>query len=179
MPLGALANYIGTTVQAIAILREHGLSSHSLVQIYAAIDTVGLLAADESIDRATSKTFCAWVDKYLIKQDGVNFTSLDLWSARCAVLHTFTTSSDITRAGGARELVYYQDSGQGKLDLFKEFAAIYENGRYVAVDLVALELALLRALREFYTDLERVPVSAKMTERLRQILQQHFPTPAP
>ena len=75
--MNALANYIGTTIQAIAMLREHGLSSHALVQIYAAIDTVGLLA-DETKDRATSKTFCAWVDKYLIKQDGVNFTSVDL-----------------------------------------------------------------------------------------------------
>ena len=176
--MNALANYIGTTIQAVALLREHGLPSHALVQIYAAIDTAGLLA-DDSKDRASSKTFCAWVDQYLIKQDGINFTSIDLWSARCAVLHTFTTSSDLSRAGEARELVYYQDSGKGKLDAFKEFTATFQNGRYIAVDLNALELALLRAFQEFYTLVASRPVTNKMAERMKQVLQQHEPEAAP
>jgi hypothetical protein len=36
----------------------------------------------------------------------LNVTSDDLWGARCGLLHTFTPSSDKSRAGIARQLKY-------------------------------------------------------------------------
>ncbi len=62
----------------------------------------GLAAAPE-IDDATGETFKGWCKKYLLARlqsiDGKPLEAVDLWAARCGVLHTSAPVSTLSRKG--------------------------------------------------------------------------------
>ncbi|MEQ1511480.1 MAG: hypothetical protein ABL934_02245 [Lysobacteraceae bacterium] len=100
----ALERFFLATAEALTTLNEKNLYGEGLVVAYSAIDSLGLLDAPPAQINASGPAFKAWVDKYLIKQKGVTFTSNDLWAARCVVLHTSTSESDLSRAASAKQL---------------------------------------------------------------------------
>jgi hypothetical protein len=67
---------------------EKKLSGPALILIYSGIDTVGWL--DSSEDYATRTSFMKWVDAYLLQAKPLQCTALELYAARCGLLHTFT-----------------------------------------------------------------------------------------
>jgi hypothetical protein len=77
----------------------------ALILIYAGIDTAAWLACT-SPDEGVRSRFCRWVDRWLVPAKQIGCTSLDLYGARCGVLHTFTSDSDLSRAGKARRICY-------------------------------------------------------------------------
>ncbi len=93
-----------SATKAIGTLFREDLLPHSLVIIYSTIDACGLLDAPAQQTVATGESFKAWVRKYVLSYPGLEFNELDLWSARCAVLHSFTSGSSLSNEGKAREL---------------------------------------------------------------------------
>jgi hypothetical protein len=93
-----------------------GLPEAGLVLIYSGIDTLGLLAAAPEIEDATGETFKGWCKKYLLARlqsiDGKPLEAVDLWAARCGVLHTSAPVSTLSRKGEAHEIWYWF---QGKI----------------------------------------------------------------
>ena len=73
-----------------------------LMLLYAGIDVVASLEAG----RAGPRAFRRWVNKYLLKAASLSCTALDLYGARCGILHTFSAKSDMSAKGQAREIVY-------------------------------------------------------------------------
>jgi hypothetical protein len=73
-----------------------------LTLLYSAID---VLAATDGHGK-TQKTFVAWVDKYMLPNTNLRFSALDLYAARCGIVHNFSAESDLSRAGKAKKLVY-------------------------------------------------------------------------
>src|SRR5439155_802130 len=55
--------------------------------------------------------FKKWVEDYMTADSKVAFTSEELWSARCGLLHTHTASSRLSRQGKARQLHYFRAHG--------------------------------------------------------------------
>jgi len=87
--------------------------------IYSGIDTLGLLAAAPEIDDATGETFKGWCKKYLLARlqsiDGKPLEAVDLWAARCGVLHTSAPVSTLSRKGEAHEIWYrFQGKDRGE-----------------------------------------------------------------
>ena len=76
-----------------------------LALMYATIDILASLERPADQEATGSKEFKQWVENYM-PLSVLNVTSDDLWAARCGLLHTFTPSSDKSRAGKARELHY-------------------------------------------------------------------------
>jgi len=76
----------------------------ALVLIYSAIDTTGWLDSTERF--STRTTFMCWVDNYLLKAKPLECTAIDLYAARCGLLHTFTPDSDLSLSGKARVINY-------------------------------------------------------------------------
>jgi len=72
------------------------LTAPALILIYSGIDTAGWL--DSSEDYATRTSFMDWVDAYLLKAKPLQCTAMDLYAARCGLLHTFTPDSKLTSA---------------------------------------------------------------------------------
>ncbi len=82
--------YFLAITKAVGTLFREQLYSHSLIIIYSTIDTCGLFDVLPTEAYATGATFKAWVKKYLLHYLGIEFKEIDLWAARCSVLHTFT-----------------------------------------------------------------------------------------
>jgi hypothetical protein len=156
-------------------LAERNFIGQALVVAYSAVDTFGLLDAPPKQISASGESFKLWATKYLLNQPGITFNAVDLWGARCAVLHTSTSESNLSRAGQARELVYYNgDSAHPAARDFAQRTARIDSGRYLAVNIADLFIALLNAMTKFAPDLHsKCEGDPHVAARLRKVLQIH------
>lgn len=120
------------------------LITPALVLLYSGIDTVGWLNSTEPF--ATKSTFISWVDEYLLKGTSISCTSLELYAARCGLLHTFSPDSKLSHEGKVRRICYAWGTGnvqncQRAIDLTSEseYVAIHINELYEAWQLGVLK----------------------------------------
>lgn len=95
---------------AIATCLNAELPEASLVLIYSGFDTFGLLAAAPGTLDASGDSYKQWCEKYILPRiksvEGDPVTAVDLWGARCGVLHTSTPLSKLEREGKAHQIWY-------------------------------------------------------------------------
>jgi hypothetical protein len=96
-----LSEGIRVTLQAINDCLERKQILPALVLLYTTIDVIGSLEHP----RATGPTFKSWVATYMLPS-GLPCSAVDLYAARCGVLHTLTINSDLRRQGKARAILY-------------------------------------------------------------------------
>jgi hypothetical protein len=94
-----------------ACIEKKAITS-ALVLIYSAIDTTGWLDSTETF--STRPGFIRWVDNYLLIAKPLKCTAIDLYAARCGLLHTFTPDSQLSSSGRARVICYA--FGEAKAD---------------------------------------------------------------
>jgi hypothetical protein len=168
-----------SAVEAAGIMFSKDPYGYFLVVIYSSIDTLGLLDAPPEQLSTTSSSFKAWATKYFLPQTSGDYDATELWAARCAILHTFTTESDLSRSGRARQLQYYFASG----DAARNFVAInnqIDNGAHVAVHLGDFGRAHVSSMQSFVPDLlAKCASSEAHARRLRNVLQIYPMQPAP
>ena len=176
-----IEGYFLATTKAVGTLFREQLLGHALIVIYSAIDTCGLLDAPPEQKSATGDSFKSWVKKYVLTFHGLEFNEIDLWAARCAVLHTFTSGSDLSKAGSARELQYYTgDKSAPHIQQFISFTKSYEGGKHLPVHYGDLCDAFFQAMKAFIPDLAANCLSSQAhLDRLRKVLQTHTHEPAP
>jgi len=88
--------------EAINENRERHRAIPTLVLLFTAIDSLGALETG----RATRQGFLSWVDEFLLGDAPAEWTALDLYAARCSILHTYTADSDLSEAGRAKRFMY-------------------------------------------------------------------------
>ena len=79
-----------------------------LTLLYAGIDVMASLEAAPG--EKVNVYFKRWVDTYLLSLTSWKCTAVDLYGARCAVVHTSTPDSDLSKRGAAK-VIYYAHSG--------------------------------------------------------------------
>lgn len=161
------------TVSAIGLLYANNLYGHVLIVVFSSIDTMGLLDAPPHQVSATGASFKAWVRSYLTPDPRVEFTDVDLWGARCAVLHTFTTESDLSKAGSAKELQYYGgDKATRDAQKFDTLMRTIHGGSHLPVHLDDLIEAFLAAFKSFIRMLDaNCKADPAYEARLSKVLQ--------
>ena len=171
----AISSYFLATIEATNTLYQKKLFGHLLVVIYSTIDTMGLLDAPANQTAATRESFKQWVKKYLPSVPGIDFNEIDLYAARCAVLHTFTTTSALSSAGHAKELQYYSgNKANAKVIQLVALAKSIQGGKHLLVNLEDLTLGLLEAIGKFAPDLDdKCNRDPECRRRLQDILQMH------
>jgi len=176
-----IEGYFLATTKAVGTLFREELYGHSLIIIYSTIDTCGLLDAPPSQSSATGSSFKAWVKKYLLTDPGIEFNEVDLWAARCSVLHTFTSESDLSKSGQARELQYYSgDKSAAHVQQFITFTKRHEGGKHLPVHYGDLCEAFFQAIKSFVSDLDANCTSSQQyNDRLCKIMQVHPYGPVP
>ena len=176
-----LEGYFLATTKAIGTLFKEDLLPHSLVIIYSTIDTCGLLDAPAAQTEASGDSFQNWVKKYVLKDPTIEFNEVDLWGARCAVLHTFTAQSRLSNAGKARQLVYYTgDKSDSHIQNLIAFTKSHENGAHLPVHYADLSNAVFAGMKAFVLDLAALcATSPAHLARLRKIVQTYAHEPAP
>jgi hypothetical protein len=76
----------------------------AVILIYSAIDAAAWLSCDN--DHHTRKDFISWVDAWMMPLGKLQCTATELYSARCGILHTFTSKTSLTKQGAARQICY-------------------------------------------------------------------------
>jgi len=75
-----------------------------LTLLYSGMDVMASLDLRASENNRDS--FVRWVDAYLLKDSPIECSALDLYAARCGVVHTFTADSRLYQEGRAKKIAY-------------------------------------------------------------------------
>jgi hypothetical protein len=75
-----------------------------LTLLYSAIDIFASL--ERQPNEGTRGSFVRWVDTYMLPNSALQFSSIDLYAARCGIVHAFSAESDLSRSGKARKIAY-------------------------------------------------------------------------
>ena len=124
----------------------------ALILIYATIDIVASLQRQEG--EGTRSSFVRWAESYLTPAAELDCSGIDLYAARCGILHTLTTEADLVHKGEAKRVVYAWGTAAAP--------KLQEASRLLGYDQVVVHVAILRdslrgAVARFLEDLERHP----------------------
>jgi hypothetical protein len=135
----------------------------SLILAYSAMDSMGWMYAASTSD-SVKKRFTSWVDRYALPSvPRMKCTSLELYAARCGVLHTFTADSDLS-ARGVRKILY----AWGAADLADLEAACKIAGpeKWAAVHITDVTAAARLGTAQMFEDsLSDETLAARLAER--------------
>ena len=170
-----IEKYFFTVIESVDLLHKNTFMGQMLTIIYSSIDTFGLLDAPENVKKSSGKTFQDWVDKYLLKDSSLACSAKDLWGARCGVLHTHTTESDLSKkeVNPVKEIQYI--SGPSDHPMVKAFIeAAPDIGNSIGINIDILVIDFLKAINRFNTDfVKKLSSSDACQTRTNKILT-HF-----
>lgn len=143
---------------------KHGRNRAALILIYAGIDAMASLERpdDSSIVR---EYFVKWVDTYMDFESG-SVPAIDLYGARCGMVHTYGAISKLSKAGKARSIGYTVGGGPDVIDSPKVEGLILVSVEGLAF---ALFRGIARYLDVLIADNERRAVA---TTRLLQMFRE-------
>lgn len=130
----------------------------ALVLIYTAIDITGWLNGDDPNTKVRDR-FTNWVDQYLLSAKPLRCTSIDLYAARCGLVHTFTPDSRLSDQGQARRICYARGNTKSD-DLQQTIKRMNKTSEYVAIHVEELYEAWRLGLLAFTEELAQDPTRA-------------------
>ena len=153
-------------VEAVRLCIRSRLILPAFTLLYVGIDVAGWLAA-EGPDEPVKKRFTQWVDRYLLPHKALKARAIDIYGARCGLLHTFTANSDLSAKGEARRLINVW--GTAKAEDYDQMAdAVGVADTHVAVHVEDLLEGFQAGVAAFFKELEadsgwRVKVNERAT----------------
>jgi hypothetical protein len=99
-----LAELTEELLGSIILLREAHREKSALILLYSGVDILGALDTDDG--QATRESFIVWADKYMSPVTKLGCSALELYSARCGLLHALTPETRLTKEGKARRFAY-------------------------------------------------------------------------
>jgi hypothetical protein len=100
----AFCDNLTEQINTIEDCLERGRIIPCLCLIYSSIDVIASLERRPNED--TKAAFVRWVSDNMSKTKPLPCTPLELYAARCGILHTFTADSDLSRKGKVRPVIY-------------------------------------------------------------------------
>ena len=151
--------------RAIGDCLERGQHFAALILLYAGID---IIASIEMKKGNNKNSFIRWADSYLIPAKSLACTAIELYSARCGILHTMTAESDLSRSGQARA-IYYSWGSADSSALNSAIEMSEAKGKVVIVNVEELSDAFMTAVLNWAAEVRQDParqerIEAKATE---------------
>jgi hypothetical protein len=147
----------------------------TLILIYSSIDILAWLNRPVTHPDVVTSDFISWVDKYLLPRSNLNCSSLDLYAARCGIVHSYSAESKLSREGKVKQIWY----AWGKADAKRlENRIQHTNLDKIAVAVKVEELfnALKSGFASFISTIDADPNHAKLVyERARAKLFANIP----
>ncbi len=86
----------------------------ALILVYCGIDAMAHLTMPAGKDKVTRSDFVGWVDNYMRfrdanKQPTLALQGLELYAARCAIVHTYSSEADLHKDGKVKRQIGYGD----------------------------------------------------------------------
>lgn len=152
-----IPRYTEQTRSGIDLCLGEKLVIPALTLLYSAIDVLGFLRSDQA--SANRDTFIGWVEAYMVgflNTKGIR--GIDLYSARCGIIHTGQAPSDLVKSGKARE-IWYQFRGEAHVNLMANLPQ-----PPVLVDVDEFVEAFTCAAKEFVEDIMGDDILASCAE---------------
>lgn len=171
-----IETFLVDTLGAIQLLHRNNLQTQALIIMMSAIDALGLLNASPSETKSSGKLFKAWADKYICNNPEIEYTPEDLWGYRCSLLHTFTMSSDLSKSGKVKEIIFYSgNKSSPKVGGLREFATNLPNNDYVVAHIETTIIVFTKSCQLFARELELKSIeSLETNERLSRVLNRTY-----
>lgn len=93
-------------IKSIEICLNEKLQIPSLILLYSGIDIMGWLNHPVSMDHRSKEDFIRWVDDYLLPNKNIRCKAVDLYAARCGIIHSYSFFSKLSKEGEAKEIFY-------------------------------------------------------------------------
>jgi hypothetical protein len=131
--------------------------------------------------------FIVWVEKYILASRRFECSALDLWAARCGIVHTMSASSRLSREGKVHEVIYVNRGGDREiLDRLeairnakslrdaidgRQAASAADMRRYVVLEIDALMHAFQEGVASMLSDARSdASLNARIKERASKVL---------
>ncbi len=142
-------------VSAIDLCLSKKFITPSLILIYSTIDIMAWLDQHEGHEDVQRDDFIRWADKYILPDSGLSSTAIDLYAARCSLLHSNTAESALTRKGDATRIMYaWGNAREEDLEGVIEFVGTYPAR---AIHVEKLFAALKAGIERFLLHIENDP----------------------
>jgi len=102
----ALEKNLDDIIKSIELCLNAKLQIPSLILLYSGIGIMGWLNHPVSRDHRSKIDFIRWIDDYLLLNENIRYKAIDLYAARCAIIHSYSFSSRLSEEGKAKEIYY-------------------------------------------------------------------------
>ena len=140
--------------EAIDACYAKSLQIPCLALLYTTIDSLGWLTFGHE-QRSARLRFTRWVETYLLPELGQNCSSLDLYAARCSVLHGLSWESELSKSGQAKTLIYAMGRGTESASALSR--NYFSERHVVCLHVDSLISALRSAVLHFFSDVSSNP----------------------
>ena len=164
-----VGQHISDLLAAIKACYEKELITASLMLTYSTIDILAWLDRKTGQADVKPSDFINWVDTYLLPNSDLPCQAIDLWGARCGLLHSYISASRVSRKGKALELHYCWGDASTKAhqECLDELGI---NAKSIKVE--KLFGALENGIHHFLIDMGANPDKAKVVhERSKQFFK--------
>jgi hypothetical protein len=136
-------------VNAIELCIDNKLIMPALILLYSGIDVVGAL--EQTPNTGTKANFTRWVDSYMLKASPLGCTAIELYGARCGILHTMAAESDLSRRGKARQITYAW--GKAKAEDIRTAGKILNQTEILSIHVNELLDSFKRGLASYFKEI--------------------------
>ncbi len=136
---------------AIGMCVDAKLIMPALALLYTSIDIAAWVRSGDEGNIASQ--FISWADRYLLPDSGLRCTAKELYSARCGLLHTYSSQSRLTKKNEARELVYAW--GDSTAEDFQELIDLVQIDTFIPVKIEILCEAYKQGIKRMLDELQR------------------------
>ncbi len=151
--------------RGISVCLANECFGSAVILTYSGIDTIAFLDMPANQVNVKCKDFVQWCEKYIQFSGKEQLTGLELYSARCGMLHTFGVESRATRSGDCRKLGY-MDRSDPEIRFCRD-----TDPDFALVSIEALAMAFFDGIDRFLVDLFADSAKAPIAEqRLRKLV---------
>ena len=145
--------FVTGQMNALKLLYGSNLMIPFLILFYTTIDILG---------HVSGKGFDGFINKYIVKKLN-NINAMDLWGARCSILHTSGPQSEHSKKAKARQILYCW--GSAKIEILERVIAKGgEPDKYMAASIEELCESLVNGIAKFKEELSANPKLAAICD---------------
>jgi hypothetical protein len=162
--------YFQIQFEAITLCYEKKFINPVLILIYSTLDTLSYL--DRVNDEETVKErFIRWVDTFLLLPNSkLKCSSIDLYAARCGMVHSSTAESNLSKDGKAKEIYYAIGHKDSLTEIIKRMK---KEGEIVVIKIPELFLEFHQAYFRYLKYLSANDKLPLFIERINKIMAEN------
>jgi len=147
--------------ESLKLNLENGHLLASVILIYSYIDAMASLIMPTNQENVKGKDFITWVNKYMKtdKNQPYQYKGIDLWGARCGLVHRYSPYSKTSKEGKCKILQYHNGS---------------EHICHPGKDKTTVALSVYRLVNDFYRAMSNFSSDLMKNETLRKRADDRF-----